>query len=159
MRRRVLVRVGGRRSARGQCRLKCEQLEDRTTPTVTALEGLLAPEPPGDNSQITFLDPIPAIVAGVSPDSPSLRIDATHPSLPGHFPGDPIVPGVVLLDRVAACLEQAGYGVAKLSTVKFLAPLRPGEDATLRFDGDAQRLRFRVERAGTPILSGEAVLA
>ena len=85
-----------------------------------------------------------------------LRIAATHASLPGHFPGDPIVPGVVLLDHVAACLERAGFTLAKLSAVKFLAPLRPEQDAVLRFDGDAQRLRFRIERDGMAILSGEA---
>lgn len=89
----------------------------------------------------------------------TLRIDATHPALPGHFPGDPIVPGVVLLDHVAACLERAGFSLAKLSMVKFLAPLRPGEEAVLGFHGDAARLRFRIERDGMPILNGEAVLA
>ncbi len=88
-----------------------------------------------------------------------LRIDAAHPSLAGHFPGDPIVPGVVLLDQVAARLERAGFALVKLSAVKFLAPLRPGEEAMLGFAGDATRLRFRIERDGTPILSGESVLA
>ena len=86
-----------------------------------------------------------------------LRIAPTHPSLPGHFPGDPIVPGVVLLDHVAACLERAGFALVKLGAVKFLAPLRPGQDAVLVFDGDARRLRFRIERDGTPILAGEGV--
>ncbi len=85
-----------------------------------------------------------------------LRIDPTHPALPGHFPGNPIVPGVVLLDHVVACLERAGFTLATLSAVKFLAPLRPDEDAVLAFSGDAQRLRFRIERDGTPILAGEA---
>ena len=30
------------------------------------------------------------------------RIAADHPCLPGHFPGQPVVPGVVVLDRVLA---------------------------------------------------------
>lgn len=36
----------------------------------------------------------------------ALRIGADHPCLPGHFPGRPVVPGVVLLDRVAALAER-----------------------------------------------------
>ena len=32
-------------------------------------------------------------------------IHADHPSLPGHFPGAPLVPGVVILDEVIAALE------------------------------------------------------
>ena len=31
-----------------------------------------------------------------------LLIAADHPSLPGHFPGQPVVPGVVILDEVSA---------------------------------------------------------
>ena len=88
-----------------------------------------------------------------------LRIESTHPSLPGHFPGDPIVAGVVLLDHIAACLEGAGHTLVRLHAVKFLAPLRPGETAALAFSGDARRLRFRIERAGAPILHGDAELA
>lgn len=88
-----------------------------------------------------------------------VRIDSSHPSLPGHFPGDPIVPGVVLLDRVAAFLEAEGRPWRRLLAVKFLAPLRPDEDAVLVVGGDAARVRFRIERDGTPILSGEAELA
>ncbi|MEO7063647.1 MAG: hydroxymyristoyl-ACP dehydratase [Dokdonella sp.] len=89
----------------------------------------------------------------------TLRIDATHPSLPGHFPGQPVVPGVVLLDRIAAALEDAGRGSFKrIGVVKFLAPLLPGEDAQLSASVDGARVNFRVERSGAPILKGEGEL-
>jgi len=89
----------------------------------------------------------------------SLRIASTHPALPGHFPGNPIVPGVVLLDRVAAALEKGGTRLARIGVVKFLTPLRPEEDATLAIARDGARVTFRIERDGTPILRGEGELA
>lgn len=90
----------------------------------------------------------------------ALRIPAGHPSLPGHFPGNPVVPGVVLLDRVAAAIEHAGGGrLARIAAVKFLAPLRPDEGAELRVTGEGSRVRFRIEREGSIILSGEGELA
>ncbi|HEU4663561.1 MAG TPA: hydroxymyristoyl-ACP dehydratase [Dokdonella sp.] len=88
-----------------------------------------------------------------------VRIGADHPSLPGHFPGNPIVPGVVLLDRVASAIERDGARLRRIHSVKFLAPLRPGEDATLALQRDGQRVRFRIERDGVAILGGEGELA
>lgn len=89
----------------------------------------------------------------------TLRIPATHPSLPGHFPGNPIVPGVVLLDRVAAAVGKRGARLAKIGVVKFMTPLKPDEDATLAITTDGARVSFRIERDGTPILRGEGELA
>jgi len=89
----------------------------------------------------------------------AVRIASTHPALPGHFPGKPIVPGVVLLDRVAAALEANGARLARIGVVKFLTPLRPEEDATLAITRDGARVTFRIERDGTPILRGEGELA
>ncbi len=62
-------------------------------------------------------------------------IPANHPALAGHFPGNPIVPGVVLLDAVIAALadrhpDQAVIGVP---VVKFLAPLRPEQPFLIRW--------------------------
>ena len=56
-------------------------------------------------------------------------IRADHPSLPGHFPGEPIVPGVVILDEIAAALHEcyADARLAGIRAVKFLAPLKPDQ--------------------------------
>lgn len=82
-----------------------------------------------------------------------------HPSLPGHFPGEPIVPGVLLLERVIAALEAAHGPLPplRLPQVKFLQPLRPGEPAEIRLDGAPPRWRFRVLRGDTLLASGEVL--
>ncbi len=91
----------------------------------------------------------------------ALRIAADHPCLPGHFPGHPVVPGVVLLDHVAALAgREFGARLAALPQVKFLAPLLPGETAELLLEEVApQRLRFRITRGDDAIASGEVRLA
>jgi 3-hydroxymyristoyl/3-hydroxydecanoyl-(acyl carrier protein) dehydratase len=84
-------------------------------------------------------------------------IPADHPSLPGHFPGRPLVPGVVVLERVVEAIE-ATHGplrAMRLPQVKFLQPLLPGETASIELDGAAPRWRFRVLREATLIASGE----
>ena len=74
-------------------------------------------------------------------------IPADHPALAGHFPAEPIVPGVVLLEQV---LRMAGRGCVRLPSVKFHAPLRPGEEFAIRIE----RNRFTVHRGATLIASG-----
>ncbi len=88
-------------------------------------------------------------------------IPADHPSLPGHFPGQPIVPGVVVLERVLEAIESTHgpLGLLRLPQVKFAQPLLPGDVADIVLDGDAPRWRFRVLRAQTLIASGDVVLA
>ncbi|MDQ2972219.1 MAG: hydroxymyristoyl-ACP dehydratase [Rhodanobacteraceae bacterium] len=86
--------------------------------------------------------------------SAPLRIDAAHPTLPGHFPGNPIVPGVVLLQRVAAALSQwRGARVVALDA-KFLAPLLPEQNAAIELREDAHRVRFAVTRDDTVLARG-----
>jgi len=54
-------------------------------------------------------------------------IPDSHPSLPGHFPGHPVVPGVVILDEVCSALTdwRKNTEICSLPNVKFLAPLSP----------------------------------
>lgn len=57
-------------------------------------------------------------------------VPVDHPSFAGHFPGRPIVPGVVLLDRAllyAQQLLQCGAEGWQVGTAKFLSPVGPGE--------------------------------
>ena len=64
-----------------------------------------------------------------------IGIPADHPSLPGHFPGRPIVPGVVLLDCVIASAErwlQRPLSLRALPQAKFVAPLLPANGPVLR---------------------------
>jgi 3-hydroxymyristoyl/3-hydroxydecanoyl-(acyl carrier protein) dehydratase len=76
-------------------------------------------------------------------------ISADHPALAGHFPGNPIVPGVIILDEVLQAIADwrpAGR-LLRMPTVKFLAPLRPEQAFTIRLvDADAGRVRFECLR-------------
>jgi 3-hydroxyacyl-[acyl-carrier-protein] dehydratase len=60
-------------------------------------------------------------------------ISADHPSLPGHFPNAPVVPGVLILDEVRAALGdwQKDYELTAIRAVKFLQPLKPEEQFTI----------------------------
>lgn len=59
---------------------------------------------------------------------------AAHPALAGHFPGNPIVPGVVLLEEVflAAVAAFGDIELAGFPAVKFLGLLRPDEPFAVR---------------------------
>jgi hypothetical protein len=77
------------------------------------------------------------------------------------FPGRPVVPGVVLLEAVLeAAAELLGHEpvVAQLAQAKFLAPLLPGQDASIELALQGEGLDFRVLRAGAPLAQGRFVL-
>ena len=75
------------------------------------------------------------------------RVAADHPSLPGHFPGAPLVPGVMLLEQVALALRSwRGERLARVLDAKFVAPLLPEQTAVVTLTNTPPRVRFEIRR-------------
>ena len=72
-----------------------------------------------------------------------------HPAFAGHFPGQPLLPGVVLLaETLEVLLREAPASVGahpKVNAVKFLAPVRPGANLEVSWT-PGERVRFEVWR-------------
>ncbi len=90
------------------------------------------------------------------------RFPPDHPSGPGHFPGNPIIPGALLLSEVVRAIE-ASLGRAshpfQIKAAKFLHPVRPGDAVSIVFSRpDGNKIRFSCTASGTEVLTGEVVL-
>jgi len=58
----------------------------------------------------------------------NLAIAKDHPAYEGHFPGHPLLPGVVLVAEAMAALGASHWTVV---SAKFLSPVEPGMALTL----------------------------
>ena len=88
-------------------------------------------------------------------------IAADHPSLPGHFPGRPIVPSVVLLDAALTLLlaRRPGRTVIGVPSVKFALPVRPGQNVKVSCDEGGDRIAFACTVDGQYVLRGSVTLS
>lgn len=89
------------------------------------------------------------------------RIAADHPAFAGHFPGRPLLPGVLLLAEVLEVLREAPALGARLgprpeiAVAKFLAPVGPGSTLEIALHDEPRGLRFEVWNAGVLAASGQ----
>jgi 3-hydroxyacyl-[acyl-carrier-protein] dehydratase len=82
-----------------------------------------------------------------------------HPAAQGHFPGNPIIPGAVLLAEALRAIE-AGLGASvsscRIKSAKFLAPVRPGDRLAIEFSGSTGGgVRFACAVGTRAVLKGE----
>jgi 3-hydroxymyristoyl/3-hydroxydecanoyl-(acyl carrier protein) dehydratase len=91
----------------------------------------------------------------------SLSFAADHPAFAGHFPGRPIVPGVLLLDAAIHAVLQAcqggtnGGATCQVNSAKFLSPVSPDENLTLSWcDSGKGQVRFDIAGSGRQVATG-----
>ena len=89
-------------------------------------------------------------------------IAADHPALAGHFPGNPVVPGVVVLEQVLQLAQQLppDMPVRGVDGVKFLQPLLPQQPFVIQLQSTdrPRRWRFDCTRQGQRIATGFLLL-
>ncbi len=100
--------------------------------------------------------PRAAILEALGVDRPPdaiLHIPHDHPAGPGHFPGDPLIPGAALLDLIVDAICPHGPP-PMIVLAKFHAPVRPGDTIHIVPHSADDGLRFEARLDGRLAVSG-----
>ena len=88
----------------------------------------------------------------------TFTLAADHPTGIGHFPGNPIIPGALLLAEVLRSIGAATgsrFVSCKVSSAKFHHPARPGDSVVIAYSYLASgAIDFQCTVAATRVLSG-----
>jgi len=85
----------------------------------------------------------------------SVFIPLDHPAFIGHFPGNPILPGVAILDIVVSAYESEVFGIP---VAKFLNIVAPGDTLSVDISNHENgRAKFTVKRGSDLICEGQLI--
>jgi 3-hydroxymyristoyl/3-hydroxydecanoyl-(acyl carrier protein) dehydratase len=90
---------------------------------------------------------------------PLLVVPDNHPSLAGHFPGAPIVPGVVILSLVLKAIghQLPNIVLDTLLSMRFHTPLRPGQPLMVQVEQRGERVRVEARAVDEQSGSGPVI--
>ena len=117
--------------------------------------------------EFRFVDRLTALEPGVRGEG-EYTVRGDEPFLRGHFPGDPMMPGVLLVEaaaQLAGVVAQSdpkhpplpGLKLTALRQVKILGTARPGETLLIRAEVKG-RLGNLVQASGAVLLGGDVLL-
>jgi 3-hydroxyacyl-[acyl-carrier-protein] dehydratase len=81
-----------------------------------------------------------------------LKAPLVHPCYEGHFPGQPILPGVMLVELVVGHVRRGAP--CAIPGLKFQRSLSPGQTFTLRWTDAGNRVSFRCHIGAEPVAEG-----
>lgn len=90
--------------------------------------------------------------------APLMTLPEDHPAFAGHFPSDPMVPGVLLLDALLLAVSASRtipYTALGVQSVKFVRVVRPAQTVSwVCEDRGHGILEFRIIAADDVVASG-----
>src|SRR5688572_3912387 len=84
-----------------------------------------------------------------------ITLAADHPAARGHFPGNPIIPGAVLLSEALRAVGGAlgrDLSLCRVSSAKFSSPSRPGDRIEIEFSASGAGIALACFVAGRTVL-------
>ena len=149
-----------------------ENHDKRPSPEKVTLDEALKSLPHGVGFR--FIDRLIELIPGVS-GSGEFLLQQDHSSLPGHFPGNPLMPGVLMVEalaQLAGVVAQSdptrqpllALKLTGIRQVKINGSIRPGQTLTIETQisgrmGGLIQARGSVSSAGQVLLHGEVTLS
>lgn len=91
----------------------------------------------------------------------SFTIQTTHASLKGHFPNNPVIPGVIILDEIINIIKtiKPEFTVNSIPMVKFIHPLLPEQKVIVEITEKTETtISFSCSHNNTKLVTGQLAL-